>query len=341
MKILLSLLSVFHKIVLWLFDHTEDVIESIGKSISEKAIGKAILKILPVLIVFLLIVEGIHRGISFFEEIISPEPPRPAIVVDSTAYKRLSESLAIAQEANRTLQQMSDQYLVTVNGLSADLSSRPTKAEFDSLKKKYSRVVEISQGQGTVTVEGSARLIDTTFSDDWITARIHPGSKILDYAFNFELKSVEISLQDKAGDERKVYSVYIRSLRDTAHVISIGNYFETVQRAPQPILDLSRFWIDPAFSLGILYGNVAEGGIFYSPWMISSGGREQLDVLLRYPSVGISSDLKTSIVASIGFDINISKLLPGPFTAVSISPDCGWDIKEQAFRILLGLKTRL
>ena len=295
----------------------------------------AILPVVAVGIAALALVSLSIYGIgSVVSNLISPSVPAR---VDSSAYVKLTDELAQAQEDKRTLEENND----AAENLIDKLRDRPTWEAYNTLKKKFPNVVQVSEGSGKVNLHDVAIRKDTTFEGDWVVAYLDSTHTKLDCWFNFMLHSVDVTLQNDNGEERSVYSVYLQSLKDTNNIFYLGDFVKKIGRVPIVPEDLSRMWIESAISLGIYFGKATSGGISYTPFMISSQGDEQKNVWLRYPSIGLSSNFKNSTVLSAGVDLNIAHFIGRPLVDLSISPMAGFDIKAGGFALLIAVKTRL
>ncbi len=110
-----------------------------------------------------------------------------------------------------------------------------------------------------------------------------------------KLGAIATRFENIEGQMTEITSYWLQSTKNPSKTKFLDSIVKTITAKIVPLEDLSKMWQESAFSLGIYFGKErASGGLSYTPWMISTGGNNQKNVWLRYPSFALSSNFKTS-----------------------------------------------
>ena len=251
------------------------------------------------------------------------------------------------QESQNTNFENSQQFKQITASLISQLEKNGTamadmKAELTDAK---THIVAVEQSfaeyrSSNKVVAGKDDSVHDAFIDGLISHDSASGRPTLGYHLGIELFRWHFQTEEANGTRKDFYKTIARSIKDSSRVLTESNDIDTVLTLIEVPVDNSKMWIDPALSGGVWYGNGLSFGLGYSPFMISSGGKDDKVVIFRYPILSISSDFKTTTPLLLGIAVNIAHWIP-IIRDTYIVPSAGIDLKQKGTVFAIGISTTL
>jgi hypothetical protein len=318
----------------WLLKFVEGII----KNVAEKQFLPLILKLAPTIFSIWLGGKAIESTVSTVANIVSPSAV-VAPVKDTTRYVKLSDALSLAAQIvdnNSTLERKRD----SLREHDQQLKDKRSQAILDSISAKYDRLLSITTANATLNIHGQATKNDSgTFSNNWVRLKV-VSSNVIDFTLLARLKYVDMKMMNREGRTVNLITAYLASLVDSTDTIPLS-IEQIINQEPPPLpADISKCWIDPALSGAVFFGREMTVGLAYSPFLISSGGREPKAVIIRYPFISVSTNLKTSTPITLGIAVNAAHWL-WLLKDLYIVPSYGLDLKSGTRGVHLGVSTTL
>ena len=273
--------------------------------------------------------------------------------------RRLQDSVStLTVRTQEQLDNMADLFVAELKRHSEHEKNLGEKIE--GLLKQGDRLLAFAEGSGRVDHQGSGSADSAgTFSDAWVDINMKrnpapaygEGPFSVKYNFTFSVADITATLQEINGAQYDLYSVFLRSNKDPNQVKEIGNYRKerkAVNVLAEPtelgLIESRSFrWNDLAINGDLILGGNEgiEAGFSVSVFSWGTGSPVEEAIFLRFPEVGLSTELKHSAHAFAGARLNAGHFLP-LFSDLYLSLKYAYGLTPGAGSgLLAGIGTRL
>lgn len=254
-------------------------------------------------------------------------------------YKKLNDQLALAQ--TETIEDPKE-FQRRVDAKIANILPGVMKHIVDSLERAGRNVTGVSTTTGELSVSGGGSTKDNAYQDPWLKAALIPGD--LQYEFTFKLSEVSIQLEDRDGKQGEIFSVFFESTTMPGNIIYWGDLWRervVLFRNSEEADSRTFYWSDWSVNADFVYREVLEAGFSVTPFTWTSGGLSPEAVILRFPEMGISTNIDDVHHVFTGVRLNVGRWIP-LFSDLYIAPKYGLRFgKSATFEFLIGIGTTL